>query len=146
MTVHPYQADPNLNYIFMTCRACIQLPLDVAEIDSSIDIPMLKKKLLFHLAALDNGRNPDIGTLKKYRGEIFLECCAEIFKGKFLCYVNKVLFEMVKTALKKTYLGGTTTTALQNEVATYQKMYCDKWNQVMINQLVNEFYTHSSSK
>ena len=39
---------------------------------------------------------------------------------------------MVKTALKDTYIGGTTPTALQNEVATYRKMYYDKGNQVMI--------------
>ena len=48
----------------------------------------------------------DIGTLKKYRGDIFSECCAESFKGKFRCYVSEVLFQMVKTSLKDTYLGG----------------------------------------
>ena len=55
------------------------------------------------MAALDNGRKPDIDTLKKDRGDIFSECCAEIFKAKFLRYVNEVLFEMVKAALKDTY-------------------------------------------
>ena len=68
------------------------------------------------MEALDNGIKPDIGTLKKYRGDIFSECCAKIFKTKFLNYVNEVLFEMVKRALKDKYLGGTTPTALQNEV------------------------------
>ena len=66
------------------------------------------------MAALYNGRKLDIGTLKKDRGEIFLECCAENFKAKFLRYVNEVLFEIVKTALKDTYPGGTTLTALKN--------------------------------
>ena len=66
--------------------------------------------LLFHLADLENGRNPDIGTLKKDRGDIFSEFCIEIFKGKFLQYVNEVIFEMAKTVLKDTYLGGTTPT------------------------------------
>ena len=40
--------------------------------------------IIVHLAALDNGRKPDIGTLKKDRGDIFLEFCAERFKAKFL--------------------------------------------------------------
>ena len=44
---------------------------------------------------------------------------------------------MVKTALKDTYLGLTTPTELQNEVAICQKMYYDKENQIMINQSVN---------
>ena len=64
------------------------------------------------MEALNNGRNPDIVTLKKDRGDILLDCFAETFKAKFLCYVNKVLFEMVKTVLNDTYLGGTTLTAL----------------------------------
>ena len=46
---------------------------------------------------------------------------------------------MVKTALKDTYLGRKTPTALQNEVATCQQMYYDKENHIIINQLVNEF-------
>ena len=59
---------------------------------------------------LDNGRNPDIGTLKKERGDIFSECCAERFQKKIIRYVNEVLIEMVKTALKDTDLVGTTPT------------------------------------
>ena len=98
----------------MTCRACIQLLLDLYGIDASIDTHMLENLhiILVHFAALDNGRNPDIGTLKKYRGDIFSEFCAKIFKEKFLHYVNEVLFEMVRTALKDIYLGGTTLTEL----------------------------------
>ena len=46
-----------------------------------------------------------------------------------------------QTALKDTYLGGTTPTELQNEVSTCRKMYYDKENKVIINQSVNEFYT-----
>ena len=52
--------------------------------------------LLVHLEALENGRNPDIVTLNKNRGDIFSEYCAEIFKGKIIHYVNEFLFEMVK--------------------------------------------------
>ena len=49
---------------------------------------------------------------------------------------------MVKRDLKDTYLVGITTTALKNEVSTCRKVYYDKDNQVLINQSVNEFYTH----
>ena len=127
----------------MTCRACIKLPLDVDGIDASIDTHMLEIPhiLLFHSAALDNGRKLDIGTLKKDRGDIFSECCAESFKANFLRYVNEVLFEMVKTALKDKYLGGKTPTALQNEVSTCRKMYYYREIRVIVNQSVNEFYT-----
>ena len=61
---------------------------------------------------LENGRNPDIVTLKKESGDLFSQCCIEIFKGKSLRYVNASLFEMVKTALKDTYVGGPTPTTL----------------------------------
>ena len=115
MTVHPDQFDPKCNYFHMTCRACVQLPLGVDGIYASIYTQILKNNiLLVHLAALDNGRNTDIGTLKKDKGGIFSEWCAKIFKAIFLSYVNEVLFEMVKTALKDSYLGGKTPTALQN--------------------------------
>ena len=88
--------------------------MDVDGIYASIDTHMLNptRILLVNLADLDNGRKPDIGTPKKDRGDIFSECCAESFKGTFLRYVNEVLFEMVKTALNYTYLGGTTPTVL----------------------------------
>ena len=43
-----------------------------------------------------------------------------------MCYVNKVIFEMVNKSLKDTYLGTTTTTALKNEVSTLHKMNDDK--------------------
>ena len=56
------------------------------------------------------------------------------------------MFEMVKTALKDTYLVVTTTTALQNEVSTFRQMHYYKDNQVMINQSVNKFYTRSLFK
>ena len=143
MMVHLDQADKNCKNSILTFRECIKLPLDVDGIDASIDTQMLKTPhdLLLHLVALENGRNTDIGTLKKDRGDIFSECCAEIFKIIFLCYVNKVLFEMVKTALKDTYLGGKTPTALQNEVSACRKMYYDKETWVMVNQSVNNFYS-----
>ena len=105
------QAYPDSNYSHMPCRDCIQLPLEVGGIDAIIDTKILKN--LVHLAALDNGKNPDNGKLKKDRGNIFSECCAEIFKAKLIHYVNEVLFEMVKTALKDTYLGGKTPKTLK---------------------------------
>ena len=94
MTVHPDQAYTNCNYSHMTCRAHVQLPLVVDEIGASIDTKILKKPhdLLVHLADLDNERKPDIGTLKKDRGEIFSEFCTGSFKAKFIRYVNEVLF------------------------------------------------------
>ena len=143
MTVHPDQADPNFNYSRITCMSCVQLPLYLDGIYSSIDTQMLKKHhdLLVHLADLDYGINPDIGTLKKDRGDIFLECYVEIFKSKNLRYVNELLFEMVKTALNNIYIGGKTPTALQNEISTFWKMYYDIETRGMVNQSVNEFYT-----
>ena len=98
MTVHLGQTNTKCNYSRIIFRACIQLPLDIDGIDSKIDTQMIKNPhyLLFHLAALDNGRKPDIGTLKKDRGDIFSECCTESFKTKFLRYVNEVLFEMLR--------------------------------------------------
>ena len=146
--VHLDQADPKCNYSCMTCRDCVQLPLDVDGIDTSIDNQMLKPPhdLLVHLAALENGIKPDIGTLKKDIGDIFSECCTEIFKSKFIRYVNEVLFEMVKTALKYTYLGTKTPTSLKNEVSTCRQIYYDIDTHIMVNQSVNEFYTRFLSK
>ena len=78
----------------MTCRACVQLPLYVDGIYNSIDTQTMKIPhiLLDQLAALDDEKNPYIGTLKKYRGDIFSEFCTKIFKEKFLRYVNEVIF------------------------------------------------------
>ena len=47
MAVHPYQADPNLNYSRMTYRYCIKLSLGVDVIYASIDTHMLKNPTLF---------------------------------------------------------------------------------------------------
>ena len=123
MTVHLDQENPNCNYARMTFRAFVQLPLDLYGIYYSIDTQIMKTPhfLIFHLAVLGNGRNPYIGTLKKDRGDIFSECCAESHKANFLHSFNEVLFEMVKTALKDKYLGGTNPTALKNEVSTCRK-------------------------
>ena len=73
MTVHPDQSDPNCKHSCMTFRACVKLPLDVEEIDASIDTQIMKTPhdLLVHFADLDNGRKPYIGTLNKDRGDIF---------------------------------------------------------------------------
>ena len=62
-------------------------------------------------------------------------------KDKFLCYVNEVLCEMFKTALKGKFLGVTNTTSLKNEVSTCRKIYYDRETRIMANQSVNEFYT-----
>ena len=82
MMVHPYQVDPNFNNSFMDCRSFVQLPLYVEGIDSSINTNIMKNPhiLLFHLAALENGRKPYIGTIKKKLGEIFSECYIKSFK------------------------------------------------------------------
>ena len=53
---------------------------------------------------------------------------------------------MVKTDLKYIYLGGTTPTALQNEVSTCGQIYYNKDTQVMVNQSLIEFYTHNLFK
>ena len=73
MTVHPYQADPKWKHSCTTCRDFVKLPLDVNGIDSGIytQIPKTPHNILFHMADLEYGINIDIGTLKKYRGEIF---------------------------------------------------------------------------
>ena len=73
MTIHPDQSDLKFNPGCMTCRSCIQLPLDVDGIGARIYTQMMKTPhiLLVHLAYLENRRNPDIGTLKKERGDIF---------------------------------------------------------------------------
>ena len=73
MTIRLYQADPNRNHSRITCRSCIKIPLDMDGIDDSIDTQILNPShiILFHLEFLYNGRNPDIGTLKKHRNGIF---------------------------------------------------------------------------
>ena len=72
----------------MTCRACVQLTLDVYGIYSSTDNKILRtpRILLVYLAALDNGRNPDIGTLKN-RGETS-------FQNAALKYLKQNLYVM----------------------------------------------------
>ena len=84
------------------CRDRVQLTLDVYGIYARIDtqILIIPHILLFHLADLDNDRKPDIGTLKKDGVVISSEFCIEVFKAKFLPYVNEVLFEMVKAESK----------------------------------------------
>ena len=95
MTAHPDQVDPKYKHNCMICRSCVKLPQDVNNIDASIDTQIMIPLhiLLFHVADLDNGQKPDIGTLKKYRGDIFSECCTESFKAKFLRYFNGVLLK-----------------------------------------------------
>ena len=85
-------------------------------------MPKTPQDILVHLAALENGINPKISTLKKEKGDLFSELCTESFKSKFLRYINKILFEMFKTTLKNAYLGETTPIELQNEVSTCRKI------------------------
>ena len=61
----------------MTCRDCVQIPLDIEGTDTSIGTQMLKPPhdLLVQLSALEYGIKPYIGTLKKERGDMFSECC-----------------------------------------------------------------------
>ena len=85
MAVQPDQYDPNWKHIHIICRVCIKLPLDVYGIDASIDTKMTDNPhiLLFHMEALDNGRKPDIGTLKKERGYIFHNSAPKALKGNY---------------------------------------------------------------
>ena len=57
----------------MTCRAYVKIPIYAYGIDTSINTQMMKTPhdLLVYLADLYNVRNPDIGTLKKDKGDIF---------------------------------------------------------------------------
>ena len=58
-------------------------------LDARIDTQIIKGNVLIvSLGDLGNGSIPDIGTLNKDRGDIFSECFTEIFKAKFLLYVN----------------------------------------------------------
>ena len=67
MTVHPYLFDPKSKHSRMDFRACVQLTLDVYGIYAITYTQMLKtsRHMLFHLADIDYGRNPDIVTLNK---------------------------------------------------------------------------------
>ena len=98
MTVHPYQAYPNCKHIRMTCRACIQLLLGVDEIDDRIDNQIIKKKhiLLVHLAALDNGRKLDIGTIKKDRVTYFQNISQKYLRKFFYVMSMKYYLKWLK--------------------------------------------------
>ena len=63
-------------------------------------------EFLVPLAALDNGRKPDIVPLKKYGEGVFSECCTESFKSRLLIYANEILFKGLKADLKDKYLRG----------------------------------------
>ena len=75
MMVHTDQADPKYKHSCITCRSCVQLTLDIYGVDARVYTKILKTThiLLVHLTALENGINPDIGTIKKDRGDIFSE-------------------------------------------------------------------------
>ena len=60
---------------------------------------------------------------------------------KALRYVNEVLFEMVEKSLKDKYIEGTNPKELKNKVSKFQEIFYDKETRVMVNKLVNYFYT-----
>ena len=82
----------------MTCRDYIQLPLDVDGIYASIDTKILKtpQNILLHLVYLDNGRNPDIGTFKKYRGYIFQNPTPKALKKNYYVMSMKYYLKWLK--------------------------------------------------
>ena len=59
---------------------------------------------------------------------------------RLLWYIKKVLFEGLKDTLKDTRLEWTAPTDM-NKVSTWLIMHYENEIQVMVNQLVNEFYT-----
>ena len=78
--------------------------------------------MVVHLSDLYYEIKLDIGTLTKERGGSFQNAALDVFMGKFLHYVNEVIFEMVETSQKDKYLGRTTPTSLKNEVSTCRIM------------------------
>ena len=99
MTVHLDQADPKFKHSFMTCRACVQTPLDADLVDYRIDTQMMKTPhiILIHLANLDNGINPCVGKLNKEREEIFSEFCTESLKiNSFVMSTNYYFVVFIK--------------------------------------------------
>ena len=83
---------------------------------------------------------PEIGTIKKDMGDIFSEWCIEKSNARLLGYVNDIVLKTVMASLKDKYLLVATTTAMQNELYTFQQMYYNKETEVMENQLVKQFY------
>ena len=68
--------------------------------------------ILVYLVDLSNEINPDIGTLKKDRVDVFSEFRTEIFKAMILCCDNEVIFERLNESLRYKYFGGTNPTAM----------------------------------
>ena len=48
---------------------------------------------------------------------------------------------MVEKSLKDKYIEGTNPKELKNKVSKFQEIYYDKETRVMVNKLVNDFYT-----
>ena len=94
MMFFPYQDDTKFKYSHMSCRVCVQLPLDTNAIYSNINnqIPNTPHVLLVCLSDFYNGRNPDTFTLNKYKGYLSSEFFIDIFKAVLLLYVNEFLF------------------------------------------------------
>ena len=108
----------------------------------SLILKLLKPNILFQSTwRILTMAERQILVHSRKRGEIFSEFCTNSFTAKILSSVNEVLFEMVKTSLNDTYLGGTITTVPQNDIYTCQQMYYNKETRVIVNQSVNQFYT-----
>ena len=65
--VNPERSDTEWNQTQINFRDFVKLPIYVDFIYARIDTQMLKNSqdILVHLENLENGINPDIGTLKK---------------------------------------------------------------------------------
>ena len=74
MMVYLDKAYNKCKYIHMNGRACVQIILDANGKDTNIYSKILNAyhNLLVNLAALENGINTDIGTLKRDRGCVFI--------------------------------------------------------------------------
>ena len=67
VTFHIDQADIKFKLCCMACRYCVQIRIYLDGIDAIVDTQMLKTPddLLVYLSHLENGKSPDIETLKK---------------------------------------------------------------------------------
>ena len=74
--------------------------------------------LLVHLAALDNGKIQILAHSRKTGVTYFQNVELELLGKNLYVMSMKYYLKLVKAALKDMYLGGTTPTALQNEVST----------------------------
>ena len=74
--VSPDQEYPKNKYIHMYGRKYLQPPLYTVGIDDIINNQIINThhEILVHLADLSKKRKPEIGNIKKERGDVFSEC------------------------------------------------------------------------